>query len=85
MIKDDDMTVFNELSNRSVIAVGLAIVTIMLSGCGIKGSLDTPPPIWGEERAETEQRPEDSILNESPLDDEQDDIFADPLEEDTPG
>jgi predicted small lipoprotein YifL len=55
---------------------------ILLSGCGIKGSLDTPPPLWGDEKPESEQRAEDSILNESPLDDEPDDIFSDPQDSD---
>ena len=55
----------------------LFAASVTLTGCGIKGDLATPPPLWGDEKAETEQADEDSILNESPLDDEQDDLFED--------
>lgn len=73
------------LSKHASSRMALALLftgSVLLSGCGIKGSLDTPPPLWGDEKAETEQRDEDSVLNESPLDDEQDDIFSDPQDSD---
>ena len=32
----------------------LAALSAGLGGCGIKGGLDRPPPMWGEDRAEYE-------------------------------
>jgi len=30
---------------------------LLLSACGIKGDLETPPPIWGEKASETQPEP----------------------------
>jgi predicted small lipoprotein YifL len=34
---------------RLMLIVLLLAFAAPLSGCGIKGGLDTPPPLWGEE------------------------------------
>jgi len=39
--------------------VTFCMVGLLLTGCGIRGSLKTPPPIWGEGKTTpTEQAPQ---------------------------
>ncbi len=71
------MSVFSSKTLPKALMALLFVGSVTLTGCGIKGDLATPPPLWGDAKAETEQADEDSILNESPLDDEQDDLFED--------
>jgi predicted small lipoprotein YifL len=66
--------------------IGVAILT--LSACGIKGSLETPPPLWGDETtSKDETKKDDSVLDESPISktNDEDNIFSDDyLENDEP-
>lgn len=68
------------------LTLALLLGSASLTGCGIKGSLKTPPPLWGEAQNQVGEKPdEDSVVSESPIDDEQDDIFdEDYVEETTP-
>lgn len=54
-------------------AAGLtALAALMLSGCGVRGDLERPPPLWGpDERSEAER------AHENP--------DAEPAAEDEPG
>jgi len=36
------------------------IAGFVLSACGIRGDLKTPPPIWGEDNRTAEQKAEDA-------------------------
>ncbi len=75
---------------RNSLTTGLTLTLILgslaLTGCGIKGSLKTPPPLWGEARNEVGKKPnEGSVINDSPIDDKEDDIFdEDYVDETTP-
>ncbi len=75
----------HKILNRSLIMIFL-LGTVSITGCGIKGDLQTPPPLWGDKDKTKTEKPadEDSILNDSPLDDDQDDIFVDDPEETEP-
>lgn len=72
---------------------GLAITLFSLSACGIKGPLETPPPLWGDEKPKSdetkpaEKAKDESIFDSSPIDNknDEDDIFGDSyLESDEP-
>lgn len=45
-----------------LVLLGFVIASLALSACGIKGSLKTPPPLWGESKVETETQNSDSEL-----------------------
>lgn len=52
----------------------LAVLSALtLAGCGIKGDLKTPPPLWGADKPVSEtdtnssEKDEDSVLNENAL------------------
>lgn len=62
---------------RLLAALLLLLSTAALSGCGIKGDLDRPPPLWGD--ATAGDVPEETQTAES-LD--ADDPFADDDEDD---
>lgn len=59
------------LSLRLMILTPLSALT--LAGCGIKGDLKTPPPLWGADKpaSDTHSNPsegdEDSVLNDNAL------------------
>ena len=38
---------------RKTLTPFLMCAALLLSGCGIKGNLETPPPIWGEKSGTT--------------------------------
>jgi predicted small lipoprotein YifL len=42
---------------RNQFAVLALAGMLLLSACGIKGELETPPPIWGEKASETQPEP----------------------------
>jgi len=44
---------------NSLIALTL-IAGFMLSACGIRGELKTPPPVWGQDTRSPEQKAEDA-------------------------
>ncbi len=47
------------------IALGLTGL-LWLGGCGIKGDLDRPPPLWGDEsKAQRDNRPPDQPVFDS--------------------
>ncbi|MGB6230641.1 MAG: lipoprotein [Litorimonas sp.] len=63
----------------------LAVLAVPLSGCGIKGDLDRPPPLWGS--ATTAEIPDENTAAQSIDDaddpiDEPDPFFEDQDEED---
>jgi len=68
------------------LTLSLLLGSFSLTGCGIKGPLKTPPPLWGEAKTKVDKKPdEDSVLSGSPIDNKQDDIFdEDYVEETTP-
>lgn len=68
------------------LTLALLLSSVSLTGCGIKGPLKTPPPLWGETQNPVDAKPdEDSVLNGSPIDEKQDDIFdEDYVDETTP-
>jgi len=33
-----------------------ALAALVLSGCGVRGGLERPPPIWGEDSRSEEER-----------------------------
>lgn len=41
----------------------ISFVSLLLTGCGIKGGLDTPPPLWGEEVAQADTKDEDTDVD----------------------
>lgn len=58
---------------------------VCLSGCGIKGDLATPPPLWGDAKSEADNPAErNPVLDDSPINsNEDDDIFGDDYIEET--
>ena len=68
------------MKNYLMLALFLALAA-PLAGCGISGGLKTPPPIWGEAKAdmpvETDTDatvdPAQTVTSDNPLDDEEDD------------
>lgn len=70
---------------KTWLLIGLTALT--LSACGIRGNLETPPPVWGdtvkaEEMTSDETKAsqkDESILDESPISkkDDEGDIFGD--------
>ena len=38
----------------------LTLLTLPLVGCGIKGGLKTPPPLWGDDVAQVEETTEET-------------------------
>lgn len=38
----------------------ISLFAVSLSGCGIKGGLKTPPPLWGDNVAQTEAEPSET-------------------------
>ena len=66
------------------LTLALLLGSVSLTACGIKGPLKTPPPLWGEAQNEVDEKPdEDSVISESPIDDEQDDIFDEDYADET--
>lgn len=63
----------------------LSIITLLalsgtaLSGCGIKGGLDTPPPLWGGEDKEASVQDDEAVAETT------EDATEDGLEEDELG
>lgn len=55
---------------RLMLIVLLLAFAVPLSGCGIKGALDTPPPLWGEEAGT--DTPADAQAQDENEDDEDD-------------
>ncbi|XBQ14867.1 MAG: lipoprotein [Oceanicaulis sp.] len=58
-----------------------AAAALVLSGCGIRGDLERPPPLWGEDmRTEAEREHEGDIAPpDGPID------TTDPEPQDVPG
>lgn len=76
---------FKNSISRLVLAI--LVASSCLTACGIKGDLDTPPPLWGETKSEAENTSANNpVLNKSPIDNnEDDDIFgSDYIEETEP-
>lgn len=96
MLNESVTTLYREIGSampsvrRNSLTTGLTLAlllgSLVLTGCGIKGGLKTPPPLWGEPRNEVDKKPdEDSVTNDSPIDDTEDDIFdEDYVDETTP-
>lgn len=61
---------------RLLLALLLLAFAAPLSGCGIKGNLKTPPPVWGE--AKTMDTDAETVADA----DATEDPFADPLDDD---
>ena len=47
----------------------LALFAACLSGCGVRGTLDRPPPLWGSERINPagDAAPEETVVPKPPL------------------
>ncbi|MGX6648487.1 LPS translocon maturation chaperone LptM [Maricaulaceae bacterium MS644] len=60
---------------RLAIAFLAAAAALVLSGCGIRGDLERPPPLWGEDN-----RPEAAA--DAPASEEDEDDDAEPGERD---
>lgn len=74
---------FKTTSFYSAIIILLGMVC--LSGCGIKGDLNTPPPLWGDAKSEADNPAErNPVLDDSPINNNEDnDIFGDDYIEET--
>ena len=77
----------NSLNLRLTLMIMLG--SLMLTACGIKGGLKTPPPLWGADKSSKVETANDegSILDKNGLEnrDESDlysDTINDPFEED---
>lgn len=48
------------MSHRTIKAIGLIalMVTPLIAGCGLRGDLKTPPPIFGEDKRTDAQKAE---------------------------
>ncbi len=48
------------MSHRTIKAIGLMalMVTPLIAGCGLRGDLKTPPPIFGEDKRTDAQKAE---------------------------
>ena len=69
--------------NTTIIMTILSLLMVsLLSGCGIRGTLKTPPPLFGgDTKVDPEQVPTDD-LNSEDLDEEEEDLDSvdrDPL------
>ncbi len=67
---------YGHYMTRPLFILLLLAFSAPLSGCGIKGEIKTPPPLWGEE-ADTETPPQTAAETATETD-----PFADPLDED---
>ena len=47
----------------------IALFALPLAGCGIKGGLKTPPPLWGDEVAQLDETAEEEVASEDELED----------------
>ncbi len=56
------------------------LVAVLLSGCGIRGGLKTPPPVFGGDSKVDPERVPDQDLDKTKDDD--DDFYLDDLSED---
>ena len=55
---------------RWLIFLLIALFALPLAGCGIKGGLKTPPPLWGDEVAQLEEGvTEEDVESEDELED----------------
>jgi len=43
----------------------MAISALSLTGCGMRGSLERPPPMWGDPAQEETSQPEDAENSDS--------------------
>ncbi len=53
---------------RRKLIIASLISSFVLVGCGIKGNLKTPPPLWGDKKTEQPQAPETTAPDETPSD-----------------
>jgi len=77
----------NSLNLRLTLMITLS--SLILTACGIKGGLKTPPPLWGADKSSKVEtaNDENSILDENGLENRDDsdlygDIIDDPFEDD---
>lgn len=60
-----------DLMQRWLTFLLLSLFAIILTGCGIKGGLKTPPPLWGDDVAQVEEGQEET---EEEAEDEMEDL-----------
>ena len=46
--------------------VSAVLCTIVLAGCGVRGDLERPPPIWGPDERSEEERAHETEDAEAP-------------------
>lgn len=51
---------------RRKLIIATLISSFALGSCGVKGELKTPPPLWGEKKAEQPQEPQEAPETETP-------------------
>ena len=82
----------NKLNPVLKLTVASGLLAMMLAGCGIRGDLKVPPPIFGESQVDPDRVPnedldkEDDFDSDDPLDDnfidvDQNSIDDDPFED----
>lgn len=82
-----------KLNSSLKLTVASGLIAALLSGCGIRGDLKVPPPVFGSsnvdpdripsEDLDQEDRPDpDDLLNQDYADPDKDDFESDPFETD---
>ncbi|MBI1263724.1 MAG: hypothetical protein GC187_03205 [Alphaproteobacteria bacterium] len=67
---------------RLIVIAACALAALALAGCGVRGGLERPAPLWGEPR---EDGPEATPDDEEDEDEDDDDDFLDPDDWRSPG
>ena len=51
---------------RRKLIIATLISSFVLVGCGIKGDLKTPPPLWGDKKADQTETQDTDTTNSDP-------------------
>ena len=64
---------------KRVIMTGMALTTLALAGCGVRGDLKTPPPIFSEPPSEEAQLPVDAVAQFAEMSIDEDKVYYNAL------
>ena len=64
---------------KRVIMTGMALTTLALAGCGIRGDLQTPPPIFSDPPSEEARLPVDAVAQFAETAIEEDKVYYNSL------
>lgn len=60
---------------RLRILVMASISALILAGCGVRGSLKTPPPLWGEKDKAPAEKVEPTSTEPADIEEDEDDNY----------